>query len=100
MAKIIIDGLQSSYVFILLYICWYAHKSLYHRNKINLFLNFLELTLSLNYQFASYRLVYQGHPSSYFRSWIYNILSVGYRTRTRGTPAAHLNSYMKLHETQ
>ena len=68
MAKIIIDGLQSSrYAFILLYIYAYAHKSSYHRNKINLFLNFLELTLSLNYQFASYRLVYQGHPSSYFK---------------------------------
>ena len=34
MAKILIDGLQSSrYVFIVLYICAYAHKSSYHHNK-------------------------------------------------------------------
>ena len=34
MAKILIDGLQSSrYVFIVLYICAYTHKSSYHRNK-------------------------------------------------------------------
>jgi len=60
MAKILSDGLQSSqYAFIVLYIC------AYHRNKINWFINLIEITISLNYQFASYRLVYQDHPSSY-----------------------------------
>jgi hypothetical protein len=58
MAKILIDGLQlSRYAFIVLYICAYARKSLYHHNKINWFVDLLEPS----------RLVYQGHPSSYFR---------------------------------
>ena len=51
MAKILIDDLQSSrYVFIVLYIYAYTHKSSYHHNKINWFFNLLELTISLNYQ--------------------------------------------------
>jgi len=54
--KILIDGLQSRYVFIVLYIYAYTHKSSCHRNKINLLFNLLELTISLNYQFASYRI--------------------------------------------
>jgi hypothetical protein len=36
MAKILIDGLQSSqYAFIVLYIYAYAHKSSFHHYKIN-----------------------------------------------------------------
>jgi hypothetical protein len=55
MVKIFIVGLQSStYAFIVLYIYAYTRKSSYHRNKIIWFLNLLELTISLNYQFASY----------------------------------------------
>jgi len=42
MAKILIDDLQSSMnAFIILYIYAYAHKSSYHYNKINWFLNLL-----------------------------------------------------------
>ena len=56
MAKTLIDGLQlSRYAFIVLYIYAYAHKSSYHYNKINWFLNLLKLTIYMNYQFALYR---------------------------------------------
>ena len=71
MAKILSDGLQSSqYAFIVLYICAYAHKSSYHHNKINWFLNLLELTISLNYQFASYKTRIPRPPFFVFNVWL------------------------------
>jgi hypothetical protein len=66
MAKILIDGLQSSqYAFTVLYIYTYAHKSSFHHNKINWFFNLVELTISLNEQVASYKTRIPRPPFSY-----------------------------------